>query len=174
MHHDYKRRSVLAGSGVMALSGVGLAGGALRGGVTKSRASSGAAYRIAAVSAVHGRHVTVEGDTGLLLLESAPAGCRAAVGDQVVVGPSPVLDGVTAELLVHWVNYTASLAEVVPGRRLGGSAGPLVITSISLAPSLVAHRGTSAWTATRHLSVMLTDHVSGSARNVRVLSVREA
>ncbi len=117
MHHDYKRRSVLAGSGVMALSGVGLAGGALRGG-TRSRSSSGAAYRVAAVSAVHGSHVTVEGGTQLLRLERAPAGCRAAVGDQVVVGPSPVLDGVTAELLVHWVNYTASLAEVVPA---GGS-----------------------------------------------------
>jgi len=157
----------------MALSGVGLAGGALRGG-TRSRSSSGAAYRVAAVSAVHGSHVTVEGGTQLLRLERAPAGCRAAVGDQVVVGPSPVLDGVTAELLVHWVDYTASLAEVVPGRRLGGSAGPVVATSISITPSLAAHRGTSAWTAVRHLSVMLTDHVSGSARNMRVLSVREA
>ncbi|HEX6526371.1 MAG TPA: hypothetical protein VF070_41110 [Streptosporangiaceae bacterium] len=94
------------------------------------------------------------------------------MGDRVAVGPSPLAEEVTAQPLVRWVTYTASLAELVPGRRLGGPIGPVVTRDTSVAPSLAVRRGSREWTTTRRLAVLVTDQVSTSTH--RALAVREA
>jgi hypothetical protein len=141
MRRGHTRRAVLAGSGAIAVGGVGLGGAAAH--AAASPHAKGTEFRIAMVDAVHGSHVSVKGDPRSLRLECVPPGWQAAVGDKVVVGPSPDSGDVTAQQLSHWTVYSAPLAEVVPGKRLGGTAGPLVTQVTSITPALAARRGAS-------------------------------
>lgn len=171
MHQGRTRRSVLAGSGVLAI-GAGLAGTTARASAA-TRPGTDARYRIAVVDAVHaGGRVSVAGDPSTLRVEGVPPGWQVAVGDKVAVGPSPDMAGVTAQPLNHWVTYSASAEDLVPGHRLGGPAGPMVIGATSISASLSAYRSNGD-RAVRRLSVAITDRlVPDSAQ--RILAIREA
>jgi len=174
MRQDRTRRSVLAGAGVIALGGAGVAAGAAaRGSAAPRAAAADPRFRIAVVNAVHdGGRVSVAGDARALRLEGVPAGWQAAVGDKVAVGPSLDTGGVTAQQLIHWVAYSGSAAELVPGRRLGGPAGLRMTGATTVPPPLSTLRGNGDQ-AIRPFNLAIADRGVPDSEQ-RIVAVREA
>jgi hypothetical protein len=171
MHQGRTRRSVLAGSGALAI-GAGLAGTTACAS-SATRPGTDAQYRIAVVDTVHaGGRVSVAGGPSTLRVEGVPPGWQVAVGDKVAVGPSPDTAGLTAQPLNHWVTYSASAADLVPGHRLGGPGGPMMIGATRISASLSAYRSNGDRTV-RRLSAAITDRLAPDSAQ-RILAIREA
>jgi hypothetical protein len=142
------------------------------GGSGATRSATDARFRIATVEAVYGGgRVSVAGDSRALRLEGVPAGWKAAAGDRVAVGPSLDTGGVTAQQLIGWVAYSGSAAELVPGRRLGGPAGPLMTGATTISPPLAELRGKGDQ-AIRPFDLAIADSEAPDSMQ-RIIAVRE-
>lgn len=171
MPQDHTRRSVLAGAGVVALGGAGVAGAVARASAA-GRPATDARFRVAAVDAVHsGGRVSVAGDSRTLRLEGVPAGWEAVVGDRVAVGPSMDTGGVTAQQLIRWVTYSGAAAELVPGQRLGGPEGPLMTGATTVPAPLSALRDNGDQ-AIRPFDLAIADREALDSMQ-RIIAVRE-
>jgi hypothetical protein len=139
---------------------------------TASRPATDTRFGIAVVNAVHdGGRVSVAGNPRTLRLEGVPAGWQAAVGDKVAVGPSRDMGGISAQQLISWVSYSGSAAELVPGQRLGGPAGPLMTGATTVPPPLAALRGKGDNTI-RPFDLAIADREAQDSKQ-RIIAVRE-
>jgi hypothetical protein len=174
MRQDGTRRSFLAGAGVIALGGAGVAAGAAaRGSAAPHAAATDSRYRVAVVNAVHdGGRVSVAGDARALRLEGVPAGWQPAVGDKVAVGPSLDTGGVTAQQLIRGMAYSGSAAQLVPGRRLGGPAGPRM-TEATIVPAPLAALQRKGDQAVRSLHLAIAEREAQDSM-LRIVGVHEA
>jgi hypothetical protein len=93
------------------------------------------------------------------------------VGDKVAVGPSLDTGGVTAQQLIGWVAYSGSATELVPGRRLGGRAGPLMTGATTVSAPLAALRGKGDQ-AIRSFDLAIADSEAPDSMQ-RIIAVRE-
>lgn len=139
------RRTVLRGAGLTAFgaAGFGTVFGADRlvGRNTGSTPAGNAAGAVVSKVGDGDGMVQVEGKvSGWFAAEGFPDGWQMAVGDKVTVAPSTETTGVAAFPHTHWISFSAAPADLVPGIRLGGPGGPVMVAATILDPGLIAQR----------------------------------
>src|SRR6266487_627527 len=167
MNMQLNRRSAVGRACLAVLGAIGLTGAAGRADASVRR--SRRAYRTSTIDRViNDQQVSVLGGRGSLPLEGVPAGWQPLIGDQVAVGPSPLLKRTSAQQLRHWVMRPAAPQDLHPGRRLGGPSGPMITEVTTIAPTVVSLRGQRD-TRVRQLKVAVTVRRSSDGRE-RVLA----
>ncbi len=169
---DQSRRSLIRRVCLVALGAIGLGGAAGR--VDASVVRPARAYRVSAVDGVRDQQVSVPSAHGWLPVECVPPGWEPLIGDRVAVGPSSLVNRITAEQISRGMTIRAAPRDLQPGRSIGGPNGPVITEATALDPALSSLRSRRD-IRPRRLHASVTDRWSPDDR-VRVLSisVREA
>ncbi len=167
---DQSRRSFVRRACLVVLGAIGLGGAAQRAHASVGRPAR--SYRVSAIDGVGDQQVSVLGAHGSLPLECVPSGWEPLIGDRVAVGPSPLLNRISAQQLSRWVTSRAAPQDLQPGRRISGPGGPVITEATTLDPALSSLRSRRD-TRSRQLLIAVTDRLSPDDR-VRVLAIREA
>jgi hypothetical protein len=161
------RRSLLRRTGLVILASLGLDGAAQSAFASVPQSSRG--YRSTAVDAVRGQQVTVVGSHDWIPLECVPAGWQPMIGDAVAVGPSPLLGETSAQQIVRWMTRPVAPSDLVPGRRIGRTNGPVITELSTIDPSLASFRN-SKGTRPKFVRIAVATRFRPDGRE-RVLSV---
>lgn len=165
---DQSRRSLIRRAFLVALGVIGAGGVAERGDASVVR--SARAYRVSAVDGVRDQQVSVPGAQGWLSLECVPPGWKPLIGDRVCVGPSSLVNGISAEQISHGMTIRAAPRDLQPGCRIGGPNGPMITEATALDPALSSQRSRRD-SHPRRLHASVTDRWSPDDQ-VRVIDLR--